>query len=96
MWTMDNTNGFTQVELDIINDVREVLLEGFVDQPQSVDDAINNSWVAGISRDDLAHAAKTRLIGKHYGVNPCDHKHYSYSQHGRRCTCNAMMVDPGD
>jgi hypothetical protein len=26
----------------------------------------------------------------------CDHKHYKYEKHGRRCTCGTLMVDPGD
>ena len=26
----------------------------------------------------------------------CNHKHYSFDQHGRRCTCGELMVDFGD
>lgn len=61
MWTMDNTDGLTQAELDMINDARCVLLTWFSGDPKTVDDVLNNAWVRGISRDELARAAKRRL-----------------------------------
>jgi hypothetical protein len=63
MWTMENTEGFTQPELDMINDVRSTLLDGFTGEAYSIDDAINNAWFEGIDRDRLARAAMNRLIG---------------------------------
>lgn len=29
-------------------------------------------------------------------LRTCDHKHYRYEKHGRRCTCGELMVDFGD
>jgi hypothetical protein len=26
----------------------------------------------------------------------CDHQHYQWAKHGRRCTCGTLMDDPGD
>lgn len=27
---------------------------------------------------------------------PCDHRHFKFDLHGRRCTCGELMVDFGD
>jgi hypothetical protein len=61
-WTTENTEGFTQPELDIINDVTEALMADIDDvEPYSIDDAINNAWFGGISRDALYAAARKSL-----------------------------------
>lgn len=51
MWTMTNTDGFTQDELDGINDLRDTLMAEYEgDFPEhftkSLDDTINNAWGA--------------------------------------------------
>lgn len=52
MWTMDNTDGFTQEELDKINELHAKLMAEY-DVPanaeqfaKSLDDAITNAWGA--------------------------------------------------
>lgn len=31
-----------------------------------------------------------------FQVHACDHRHYDYTKHGRRCTCGALITDFGD
>jgi len=62
-WTMEDTEGFTQSELDMINSVRETLLTEFQGDPERVDEAITNAWQDGISPDELAHEAMELLLG---------------------------------
>ena len=62
MWTMDNTDGFTQDELDEINDLHDTLMAEHGDDAdgqfaKSLDDAINNAWGA----DDLEGAVRRDL-----------------------------------
>jgi len=62
MWTMDNTDGFTQDQLDEINALHEKLMAEYDgDYPEqfahSLNDAINNEWGA----DDLEAAVRKRL-----------------------------------
>lgn len=56
MWTMDNTEGFTQNQIDLINKVRgELIADGI--EGSNADDLINNAWVDGIeTADDLRKA----------------------------------------
>lgn len=47
MWTMDSTSGFTQSELDGINQLHAKLMaeaDGDEQFSKSLDDAINNAW----------------------------------------------------
>ena len=47
MWTMDNAEGFTQTQLDMINEVlTEVVTDGMDERNAS--DIINNAWVDSI------------------------------------------------
>ncbi len=56
MWTMDNTEGFTQDQLDLINEVLPELIADGVDQ-SNANDLINNAWHDGIrTADDLRKA----------------------------------------
>jgi hypothetical protein len=43
MWTMDNTEGFTQAQLDIINRVHEELTT-LLWEEKAASDLINNVW----------------------------------------------------
>lgn len=62
MWNMQNTEGFTQAQLDIINAVIERLMAGSEDlESYSINDAINNEWRDGISKDELYAATAKRL-----------------------------------
>ncbi len=61
-WTTENTEGFTQTELDTINAVRATMLQGFTGDPKSIDDAINNAWHTGISYERLARKAYDHLL----------------------------------
>lgn len=45
MWTMDNTEGFTQSQLDMINEARAmVVAQADGVDSKNIDDAINNAW----------------------------------------------------
>ncbi len=65
MWTMDNTDGFTQDQLDEINEIRAKLMDAHRDSDawlrlqlaKSIDDAINNAW--GV--EDLEAAVRKSL-----------------------------------
>ena len=51
MWTMDNTDGFTQDQLDEINELHDKLMAEYSGDDaeqfaQSVSDAITNAWGA--------------------------------------------------
>jgi len=63
MWTMDNTEGFTQAQLDTINAVLDRIMkaggEGL--EPHSINDAINNEWREGLTEEDLYEATAKRL-----------------------------------
>jgi hypothetical protein len=62
MWTMDNTEGFTQAELDTLNTALDRLARNFPDvEPANINDALNNAWVDGISVDDLVAQAGHRF-----------------------------------
>ena len=63
-WTMEDTEDFTQSELDMINSVRETLLTEFKGDPERVDAALTNAWEDGISADELAHEAMELLLGE--------------------------------
>lgn len=70
MWTMQNTWGFQQAELDTINAVLERIKansDGLEDS--SLSDAINNEWRTGISENELYEAAAKRL-GLTVGTHP--------------------------
>lgn len=62
MWTLQNTEGFTQEQLDVINDIIERLMENNEDlEVNAVNAAINNEWRDGISKDELYAATAKRL-----------------------------------
>lgn len=59
MWTMDNTTGFSQAQLDIINKaIRLMDTEG-----RTVNDAINNAWNEQETAEELA-ADAAKLLGR--------------------------------
>jgi len=61
MWTMDNTDGFTQPELDDINAVLEFAMRRTELDPHNLNDIINNLWHHGMTRDELLIAVSKRL-----------------------------------
>ena len=61
-WTHENTDGFTDTQLEMINRVAErvrQIADGI--EAGSISDAINNSWIEGITEDDL-FAEACRLL----------------------------------
>ena len=65
MWTMENTDGFTEAQLDVINEVRTEMVaelpasaaDGPIDMTKNIDDQINNAWNDGIvTTNDLRRA----------------------------------------
>lgn len=60
MWTMDNTEGFTEDQLELINDAIDMLDTDGIDG-KSVNDAINNAWCDQQSALSLALAAAKTL-----------------------------------
>lgn len=46
MFTMDNTEGFTQDDLDLMNDALKVLMADGMDE-NNASDIINNNWSDG-------------------------------------------------
>lgn len=61
MWTMDNTEGFTQAQLDDINAVLEFAMRHSERDPDNLNDVINNIWCEGMTRDELLIAVSKRL-----------------------------------
>lgn len=62
MWDMNNTEGFTQEQLDGINAVIERLMADREDiDSHAVDAAISNEWREGLSEDELYEAVVRRL-----------------------------------
>lgn len=60
MWTMDNTEGFTQEQLDLINVIHaELVADGM--QPKAASDLINNSWNENINTAENLRRAVKRL-----------------------------------
>ncbi len=63
MWTMDNTEGFTQDQLDLINDaVKMVAAKADGVDAKNISDAINNAWTEQETAEDLA-AATLKALG---------------------------------
>lgn len=52
-WTQDNTEGFTNEQLAIINDVQSTLEEHWQIDPQNIADKINNVWCKQDTVNDL-------------------------------------------
>lgn len=46
MFTMDNTEGFTQDDLDLMNEALEILVADGMDE-KNASDLINNNWSDG-------------------------------------------------
>lgn len=64
MWTLQNTEGFDQAELDTINATIERIVQvagGDLEQ-EWIDAAISNEWIRGMTGDEL-HAAVTKRLG---------------------------------
>lgn len=62
MWHMQNTEGYTQEQLDIINAVIERLMAGSEDlEAYAINEAINNEWREGLTEDELYEATAKRL-----------------------------------
>jgi hypothetical protein len=58
MWTTENTEGFTQAELNLINEAIEIVMQKAGDvEAYSVDDAINNAWADQTTAAALANDA---------------------------------------
>lgn len=64
MWTMTNTEGFTQAQLDTINEARAAILKESCAFANHIDDALNNEWVEDISAGDLRDAVLSRFGSK--------------------------------
>ncbi len=62
MWTMDNTQGFTQDQLDLINDAIDLMDTDGIDE-SNVNDAINNAWAEQETAEELA-ADAMKLLGR--------------------------------
>lgn len=59
MWTMDNTEGFTQSELNMINlVVDQIKSEAHDVDISNINDRVNNAWFEGISKNELYETAK--------------------------------------
>ncbi|WBT40152.1 hypothetical protein [Hyphomicrobium sp. DMF-1] len=62
MWTMDNTTGFSQAQLDIINKaIRLMDTDGACES--TVNDAINNAWNEQETAEELA-ADAAKILGR--------------------------------
>lgn len=61
-WTHENTEGFTDTQLEMINRVAERVRQAASGiEDSSINDAINNSWIEGITEDDLLADTCKRL-----------------------------------
>lgn len=62
MWTMDNTEGYTQEQLDTINAVLErITAISGEEESDAFSDAINNAWHEGMTEKELFDATAKRL-----------------------------------
>lgn len=63
MWSENNTEGFTQAELDMINTVIERVMQvaGSDFEQEWIDAAITNEWREGLTEAEL-YAAVTRRL----------------------------------
>ena len=56
-WTDDNTEGFTDDELDLLNEAQDILEDRNPDIHHSnICDALNNAWRSGITLEELLNA----------------------------------------
>lgn len=56
-FTIDNTEGFTNAELNILNDALAILKVRNPDVEEYIlSDAVNNAWVGGQTAEQLADA----------------------------------------
>ena len=62
MWAADNTEGFSQAELNMLNRVLErVFYDNDELEPESLNDALNNAWHEGITEAELEASARKWL-----------------------------------
>lgn len=62
MWTMDNTEGFEQTELDMINAlVESIAADNDGIDLHNINDAINNAWQPGMGAEQLNAATRSHL-----------------------------------
>ena len=52
MFTLDNTEGFTENQIDVLNEALEIRIARGEDE-KSASDAINNAWFDGATVEDL-------------------------------------------
>lgn len=60
---MDNTTGFSQAHLDIINKAIRLMDTGGAAEESTVNDAINNAWNEQETAEELA-ADAAKLLGR--------------------------------
>jgi len=68
-FTQDNTDGFTNEQLTVLNKVYAKLMsdadesdtDGYAQWGKSVSDAINNAWIDGMDARDLERSARRKL-----------------------------------
>ena len=62
-WTMDNTEGFTEDQLDLINEAYDLVAAKADDvDAKNIYDALNNAWIEQETAEELAVVA-LRLLG---------------------------------
>lgn len=56
MWTMENTEGFTQAELNELNEALEMLMRDSFAEAENLNDMLNNAYYPGMTAADLYDA----------------------------------------
>lgn len=58
MWTLDNTEGFSQEELNELNAALEMLMQDDFAEPSNLNDMLTDVWRDGMTADDLYTAVR--------------------------------------
>lgn len=61
MWTLENTEGFSQAELNELNKALDMLMHDNVAEPENLNDMLNNAWITGMTAVDL-YAAVRKMV----------------------------------
>lgn len=62
-WTQFNTDGYTDDQLETLNEAQNILMEAFPEvETQTVSDLLHNNWCEEASRDELVDIVAKRLV----------------------------------
>lgn len=87
-----------------LSDVTTADMVASVKRELAMRERVYPNWVAsGRMKHEGAQVEMRRmravlkvLLERQAAETPCTHVHWKFEDHGRRCSCGTLMLDPGD